>query len=80
MEPLGPKSVTMLVWDSFGADWAKDLQIQLKLKDLEIIKVDYGKLPNLNSFDLKGDIVFNWNGTTAGVCVPNGIDKKFMMV
>ena len=22
--------------------------------------------------DFKGDIVFNWNGTTAGVCVPNG--------
>ena len=62
----------MLVWDSFGADWAKDIQLQLKLKDLDIIKVDYGKLPNLNSFDFKGDIVFNWNGTTAGVCVPNG--------
>ena len=69
---LGAKPVTMLVWDSFGADWAKDIQVQLKLKDLDIIKADYGKLPNLNSFDFKGDIVFNWNGTTAGVCVPNG--------
>ena len=69
---LGSKPVTMLVWDSFGADWAKDIQLQLKLKNLDIIKVDYGKLPNLNSFDFKGDIVFNWNGTTAGVCVPNG--------
>jgi phosphoserine aminotransferase len=62
----------MLVWDSFGADWAKDIELQLKLKNLNIIKVDYGKLPNLNDFDFKGDIVFNWNGTTAGVCVPNG--------
>ena len=69
---LGPKPVTMLVWDSFGADWAKDIQLQLKLKDLDIIKVDYGKLPSLNNFDFKGDIIFNWNGTTAGVCVPNG--------
>ena len=69
---LGPKPITMLVWDSFGADWAKDIQLQLKLKDLEILKVDYGKLPNLNGLDFKGDIVFNWNGTTAGVCVPNG--------
>ncbi len=68
---LGTKPVTMLVWDSFGADWAKDIQVQLKLKDLDIVKVDYGKLPNLNSFDFKGDVVFNWNGTTAGVCVPN---------
>ncbi len=69
---LGPKPVTVLVWDSFGADWAKDIQLQLKLKDLDILKADYGKLPNLNGFDFKGDIVFNWNGTTAGVCVPNG--------
>ena len=69
---LGSKPVTMLVWDSFGADWAKDIQLQLKLKDIDILKVNYGKLPNLNSFDFKGDIVFNWNGTTAGVCVPNG--------
>merc|ERR1712070_522658 len=46
---LGPKPVTMLAWDSFGTDWAKDIQVQLKLKDLDIIKVDYGKLPNLTS-------------------------------
>ncbi len=69
---LGLKPVTMLVWDSFGADWAKDIQLQLKLKNLDIIKVDHGELPRLSGFDFKGDIVFNWNGTTAGVCVPNG--------
>ena len=68
---LGVKPVTMLVWDSFGADWAKDIQLQLKLKNLDILKVDFGKLPNLNCINFKGDIVFNWNGTTAGVCVPN---------
>ncbi len=69
---LGKKTVTMLVWDSFGADWAKDIQLQLKLKNLDIIKVDYGKLPSLNGFNFNSDIVFNWNGTTAGVCIPNG--------
>ena len=69
---LGPKPVTMLVWDSFGSDWAKDIQLQLRLKKLNIIKADYGKLPTLSSFDFKSDIVFNWNGTTAGVCVPDG--------
>ncbi len=69
---LGSRPVTMLVWDSFGADWANDMQLQLKLKNLDIIKVDYGKLPNLSGLDFKDDIVFNWNGTTAGVCVPNG--------
>jgi len=69
---LGSRPVTMLVWDSFGEDWAKDIKLQLKLKNLNIIKVNYGKLPSLNRFDFKDDIVFNWNGTTAGVCVPNG--------
>ena len=69
---LGPKPVTMLVWDSFGSDWAKDIQLELKLKNLNILKADYGKLPSLDGLDFTGDIVFNWNGTTAGVCIPNG--------
>ena len=67
---LGPRPVNMLVWDSFSSDWANDIQSQLKLKNVKIYKADYGKLPNLNN-EFKGDIVFNWNGTTAGVCVPN---------
>ena len=68
---LGPKPINMLVWDSFGSDWAKDIKSQLKLENVEISKVDYGLLPNLNKKDFVGDIIFNWNGTTAGVCVPN---------
>ncbi len=68
---LGPRSVNMLVWDSFSSDWANDIKSQLKLENVYIYKVDYGKLPDLTNNPLKGDIVFNWNGTTAGVCVPN---------
>ena len=68
---LGPRPVDMLVWDSFGTDWANDIQSQLKLNKLSISKVEYGKLPELFHKDFIGDIVFNWNGTTAGVCVPN---------
>ena len=34
-------------------------------------KLDYGLLPDFSKENLQGDIVFNWNGTTAGVCVPN---------
>ena len=68
---LGPRPINMLVWDSFGSDWAKDIEAQLKLKNVEISKVDYGLLPDLTKNDFVGDIVFNWNGTTAGVCVPN---------
>jgi phosphoserine aminotransferase len=68
---LGPRPINMLVWDSFGLDWAKDIQSQLKLKDVVISKVDYGLLPDFSKENLQGDIVFNWNGTTAGVCIPN---------
>jgi len=68
---LGPRPINMLVWDSFGLDWANDIQSQLKLKDVVISKVDYGLLPDFSKENLQGDIVFNWNGTTAGVCIPN---------
>ena len=68
---LGPRPIDMLVWDSFGSDWAKDIKSQLKLENVEISKAEYGQLPNLNKKDFVGDIIFNWNGTTAGVCVPN---------
>ena len=68
---LGPRPIDMLVWDSFGSDWAKDINSELKLKNVKISKADYGLLPDLNKDCFEGDIVFNWNGTTAGVCVPN---------
>jgi phosphoserine aminotransferase len=68
---LGPKPVDMLAWDSFGFDWANDIKTQLKLNNLTISKVKYGYLPDLLKDKYNEDIVFNWNGTTAGVCVPN---------
>lgn len=68
---LGPRPINILVWDSFGSDWAKDIKSQLKLQNVNISKVDYGKLPDLMKNEFLGDLVFNWNGTTAGVCVPN---------
>ena len=36
------------------------------------MKAKYGKIVNLNDVNFKKDIVFTWNGTTSGVCVPNG--------
>ena len=69
---LGKKKVEVLAWESFGLDWVKDITNQLKLLDTKITKADYGSLVNLDSVDFKNDIVFTWNGTTSGVCVPNG--------
>jgi phosphoserine aminotransferase len=69
---LGQRGVDVLAWESFGEGWVTDLTKQLKLKDLRVIKAEYGKLPDLASVDCSRDVVFTWNGTTSGVRVPNG--------
>jgi phosphoserine aminotransferase len=69
---LGARPVTMLAWESFGEDWITDVEKQLKLKDLTIIRAPYGELPDLGKVDFANDVVFTWNGTTSGVRVPNG--------
>jgi phosphoserine aminotransferase len=68
---LGPRPVTMLAWESFGEGWVADVQKELKLKDVKVLKAPYGKLPDLSKVDFKSDVVFAWNGTTSGVRVPN---------
>jgi phosphoserine aminotransferase len=67
---LGPRPVTMLAWESFGAGWVTDVAKQLKL-DAEIRTADYGAICDLGRIDPASDIVFTWNGTTSGVRVPN---------
>jgi phosphoserine aminotransferase len=69
---LGARGVDMLAWESFGATWVTDVIKQLKLDDVRTLEADYGKLPDLASVDFDRDVVFTWNGTTAGVRVPNG--------
>ncbi|MEE3044811.1 MAG: phosphoserine transaminase [Pseudomonadota bacterium] len=69
---LGARGVDMLAWESFGATWVTDVVKQLKLDDVRTLDADYGKLPDLGSVDFDRDVVFTWNGTTAGVRVPNG--------
>ncbi len=67
---LGPKPVTVLVWESFSEGWAKDVQQELKLSP-RILRADYGRIPDLHSVDWKGDVVFVANGTTSGVRIPD---------
>ncbi|WP_180281600.1 phosphoserine transaminase [Azospirillum oleiclasticum] len=69
---LGPRPVDMLVWESFGKDWATDVTKQLKLTDARVLQAGYGSLPDLTQVDWTHDVVFTWNGTTSGVRVPNG--------
>ncbi|HEY8962967.1 MAG TPA: phosphoserine transaminase [Alphaproteobacteria bacterium] len=69
---LGARGVDVLSWESFGEGWAKDITGQLKLKDVREFKADYGQLPDLKQVDPNRDVIFTWNGTTSGVCVPDG--------
>ncbi|MEM7545244.1 MAG: phosphoserine transaminase [Pseudomonadota bacterium] len=68
---LGARPVDMLAWESFGAGWVTDVQKQLKLDDVNILKAPYGDLPDLGTVRRDADIVFTWNGTTSGARVPN---------
>ena len=69
---LGARGVDVLAWESFGSGWGADCKNQLKLADLNIIKADYGQLPDLSKVSWDRDVIFTWNGTTSGVRVPNG--------
>ena len=69
---LGQRGVDVLAWESFGKTWASDVTKQLKLDDVRVIDTAYGALPDLGSVDFARDVIFTWNGTTAGVRVPDG--------
>jgi len=69
---LGARPVDMLAWESFGSGWITDVTKQLKLPEVNKYVADYGYLPDLAQVNPEHDVVFTWNGTTAGVKVPNG--------
>ncbi|AWB09130.1 phosphoserine transaminase (plasmid) [Azospirillum humicireducens] len=69
---LGARGVDMLAWESFGKEWVTDVAKQLKLPDVRNLIAPYGELPDLSAVDFSRDVVFTWNGTTAGVRVPDG--------
>lgn len=70
---LGPKPVTCVHFESFGGDWFTDITKQLKLDQVTNLNADYGVLPDLDKINwATDDVVFTYNGTTAGVRVPIG--------
>ena len=68
---LGPRKVDAFAWESFGNGWVTDITKQLKL-DANVYTAPYGEVPDFQKADPNNDIVFLWNGTTAGARVPNG--------
>jgi phosphoserine aminotransferase len=68
---LGARGVEVLAWEAFGKDWVVDAVSQLKIDPITHV-APYGQLPDLGKVDFNNDVVFTWNGTAAGVKVPNG--------
>ena len=68
---LGERGVTALAWESFGEGWVTDAVKQLRL-EANVMRADYGQLPDLDKVDWSDDVLFTWNGTTSGVRVPDG--------
>ena len=68
---LGPKGVDVFGWEAFSNGWISDVVEELKIEDVRTFKAEYGNIPDLTKADFTRDIVFTWNGTTSGVCVPN---------
>jgi len=68
---LGARPTQVMAFENFGKLWAVDAKDHLKLPDLELLEAPWGQLPDLSRVDPAKDLVFPWNGTTAGVRVPN---------
>jgi len=68
---LGYTGVEVCCWENFGFTWLGDIVEQLGIADVTVHRADaYGHLPDLSRVDFARDVVFPWNGTTSGVCVP----------
>lgn len=67
---LGARPVQVLAFENFGLQWVSDIRDHLKLEP-EVLSAPWGGLPDLSAVDPTKDLVFPWNGTTSGVCVPD---------
>lgn len=68
---LGERPVQVLAFENFGKVWATDAVDHLRL-DAEVLTAAWGRWPDTSKVDPTKDLVFPWNGTTSGVCAPDG--------
>ncbi len=68
---LGERPVQVLAFENFGKVWATDAVDHLRL-DPEVLTAPWGGWPDTSKVDPTKDLVFPWNGTTSGVCAPDG--------
>ncbi len=69
---LGPLPVDVVAFDVFGHLWAHDVVKELQLSDHRVLNSEAGYLPDLSKVNFNHDVVLTWNGTTTGVCIPDG--------
>lgn len=69
---LGIRPVTALAWDIFGARWQWVIKNALKIKDQVMVGGPTAPFPDLSTVNFDHDVLFTWNGSTAGMCVPGG--------
>ncbi|MDH4982646.1 phosphoserine transaminase [Hyphomicrobium sp. D-2] len=69
---LGARDVDVLAWEDFGHRWVRDIIAELQIADARVLAADYGHLPDLAAVDFDHDVILPWNGTAAGVRVPDG--------
>lgn len=69
---LGHVPADFLIYDVFSELWAYDGLQELKLPQTNVLKGNPGFLPDLSRVDFSHDVVLTWNGTTTGVCFPDG--------
>jgi phosphoserine aminotransferase len=80
---LGERPVQVLAFENFGKVWATDAVEHLKLNP-EVIAAPWGEWPDTSGVDPAKDLVFPWNGTTAGVRAPNAdfiaLDREGLVI
>jgi phosphoserine aminotransferase len=68
---LGTRPVHALAWDIFGARWQDSLREHLKINGQVLSGGPQGPFPDLSKVNPDHDVLFTWNGSTGGACVPN---------
>ncbi len=68
---LGDRPIDIMVWENFSKEWQTDIETHLELTP-NVYPAPYGELPDLSRINKDHDVVFVWNGTTSGICIPDG--------
>jgi len=68
---LGQRGLEVYSWENFGHDWNIDAGEQLPIENKTLVKAEYGEIPDFSKSNPDNDIIFTWNGTTAGVRIKN---------